>query len=470
MQNRLKSKWLWLAAGIAGIAAIALIIYFYIPPRYYSKISEQQIKLPQRGSRLLIVAPHCDDETLGPGILLHRALEAGLEVKVLMVTNGDGFTLAVAEDFFTIHPSSLDYRKFGYQRQQESVAALKELGLKEDDIIFLGYPDTGVSRMWTEFWDSDKRYFSRYTQTDISPYKDSFDKRAPYTGESLMSDLDRVMGEYRPTHIYYPHPNDRHPDHWGVNAFVKYYLEEKKLKNVNEILYLVHRGNWPIPKLPEPDSRLYPPVKLTGLGTQWLQFVFKPGEAALKKSAILKYHTQIRAMRSFLLAFVRSSELLGKYPDYTLPRIRGAVPPGRTVGPAIADPVKDTATRDVDKASDITGVYSYINENRWVIEIAAQNPVQDSIMYRLHCRLFYTDGPVKRFDLTYHQGMVSFTQYARNSMPWIAGLKASRVNGRTQVIIPLSSIVGVKAAFLNADSAIGHFNIDKTAWRMLEFK
>src|SRR5512136_1478514 len=44
--------------------------------------------------RLLVLAPHCDDETLGSGGLIQSALAAGIQVRVVIATNGDGYVFA----------------------------------------------------------------------------------------------------------------------------------------------------------------------------------------------------------------------------------------------------------------------------------------------------------------------------------------------------------------------------------------
>jgi hypothetical protein len=40
--------------------------------------------------RLLVIAPHCDDETLGAGGTIAQARRQGLAVRVVFMTNGDG--------------------------------------------------------------------------------------------------------------------------------------------------------------------------------------------------------------------------------------------------------------------------------------------------------------------------------------------------------------------------------------------
>lgn len=455
--------------GLIFLVILGFFLYYYVGPIGIAKKLEPEHKIPPVESRVLIVAPHCDDETLGPGILLHRLQKSGnRKIKVVVVTNGDGFTLAAKENFYTLHPSSQEYVEFGEQRQHETLKALKKLGIPEKDVIFLGYPDAGVAHLWTEFWDNNKRYVSKTTQTDVSPYKNSFDKHAPYTGESLLHDLTKVIDEFKPTDIYFPHPNDHHPDHWGTNAFIKYIIRQKKL-HVSENLYLVHRGNWPKPKMPEPDRNLLPPDKLVGLGTVWEQFPLEKGEAHLKETAILKYSTQIRAMRAFLLAFTRSSELFGKYPDYTLVKTETQAKSKKN-NLVIADPEKDLITGDVDTTADIKGIYSYIDNNYWVIELAAVKPVNKEVTYRFHARLFPNKGEVKRFDIIFRKGKATFRKYASNSIISIDGMKNGIANGRLFIKIPLNSIKEYDTVFLNADSAIASFNVDKTAWRMIHFK
>ena len=72
--------------------------------------------------RLLIFAPHCDDETLGTGGLILAARRQGIQVKVVILTNGDGFLFATIRDFRKIYPRPADYIRLGEMRQRESLA------------------------------------------------------------------------------------------------------------------------------------------------------------------------------------------------------------------------------------------------------------------------------------------------------------------------------------------------------------
>ena len=88
-------------------------------------------KEPQRD--LVVVAPHPDDETLIAAGILEAAGAHGGRVAVIVVTNGD----------FTCE-------RDGHVRQGETVAALAKLGVAEEDIHFLGYPDGWLAELGDE--------------------------------------------------------------------------------------------------------------------------------------------------------------------------------------------------------------------------------------------------------------------------------------------------------------------------------
>lgn len=230
-------------------AALFLSAFFlreYIS-NYLVKLNLEDVELPGEGSRVLIFAPHNDDEVLGAGMLINKVLQNKGQVKVVMLTNGDGYKNAIAFDYLNLNPKPADYINFGYNRQKETIRALEILGLPKEDIIFLGYPDGGISYLWNTNWEKTNPFTSSFTQTYTSPYSNSYTRYAVYSGESLASDIIDIINQYKPTHVIYPHPNDRHPDHWATNCFVKYALAQSGYSPISEWLYLVHRGDWPTP-------------------------------------------------------------------------------------------------------------------------------------------------------------------------------------------------------------------------------
>jgi len=102
--------------------------------------------------RVLVFAPHPDDETIGAGGLIVRLVRRGAPVRVVFVTNGDGFPQAVAQDFHVRAPRDTDYLEFGEARRREAVAAAHHLGLHPGNLVFLGFPDGGLAQLWRDHW------------------------------------------------------------------------------------------------------------------------------------------------------------------------------------------------------------------------------------------------------------------------------------------------------------------------------
>ena len=102
--------------------------------------------------RILILAPHPDDEVMAAGGVIQKALKAKAKIKILFLTNGDH-----NEPAFIVYEKRLTIRKgefihMGQVRRKESLEALKILGLTEKDCVFLGYPDFGTMEILLKYW------------------------------------------------------------------------------------------------------------------------------------------------------------------------------------------------------------------------------------------------------------------------------------------------------------------------------
>src|SRR6266436_180186 len=90
-------------------------------------------------TRLLVVSPHPDDETLGAGGLIQRVLHRGGAVAVVLVTSGDGYPEGVEVVNGITRPTAEDYRGYGKVRQEEAWRVLAMLGVPEHGRMFLGF-------------------------------------------------------------------------------------------------------------------------------------------------------------------------------------------------------------------------------------------------------------------------------------------------------------------------------------------
>ena len=95
-------------------------------------------------TRLLVVAPHPDDEMLGVAGLTQRVRELNGNVHVIYLTDGDGYPEGVQVQDHIETPSSSDYRGYGRRRRSEARAALRAIGIPDEAHTFLSFPDGGL--------------------------------------------------------------------------------------------------------------------------------------------------------------------------------------------------------------------------------------------------------------------------------------------------------------------------------------
>lgn len=177
------------------------------------------------GERLLVIAPHPDDETLGAGGLVQRVIERGGTVRVVLVTAGDGYVEAVEEETGLLRPRPSQYIAYGERRLREARAAVRELGSGRVRLQVLGFPDGGLAVLLHAHWRRLHPERSMTTGASGPPYPEALDPRIVYDGTDLRQELERVMREADPTTVAFPHPLDRHPDHRATALFTLLALE-----------------------------------------------------------------------------------------------------------------------------------------------------------------------------------------------------------------------------------------------------
>jgi LmbE family N-acetylglucosaminyl deacetylase len=96
-------------------------------------------------TRLLVVAPHPDDETLGCGLLLQQVLAAGGEVRILLLTDGDDNPWPQRYLERRVVIDEAGRRRWGARRREEMVHALQRLGVPASALQPLAWPDMGVT-------------------------------------------------------------------------------------------------------------------------------------------------------------------------------------------------------------------------------------------------------------------------------------------------------------------------------------
>jgi LmbE family N-acetylglucosaminyl deacetylase len=265
-------------------------------------------------TRLLVIAPHPDDEVLGAGGLMQRVKATGGTVRVVYLTDGDGYPEGVKEEDHVEAPTAKDYLGYGKQRRREAHAALVRLGLGDAFQTFLGFPDGGLCRLTREYW-SDRRaaYRSPYTRLNRPPKAEMLKPATQYHGEDLSQEIALVIGDFKPTMIAVPRREDQHADHCAAWYFLADSLNDVRRVHpefsTDVINYIVHFNTWPFE---EDGPRLDPPPGLRGGASGWMRLALTPAETRAKRQALRRFTTQMHVMDWFLDGFARSNEVFSR--------------------------------------------------------------------------------------------------------------------------------------------------------------
>lgn len=307
-----------LAAAFVG----ALFIFALARSAVSEKYSEPRLFVPH-GIRVMVFVPHPDDETIAAGGLIQRVLRTGGQVRVVFVTNGDGFTDGVRLEVVNRPTLRTDYIVYGIRRQAEALGALKALGLRSRDIFFLGFPDGGIDDLWSGHWSASHPYRSPYTRLDRPRNSSIHGRLVRYTGADLKALMAKAIRQFRPDWVLIPDPRDIHPDHSMTGVFVLdtlKYLEKERQQNILDTevyTYLVHFPGYP--------NRwdwvgLIRSARVTGcprggrcrIPSDWLPLQLTADEMAAKEQALSAHQSQMETMASFLRRFLLPYELFGR--------------------------------------------------------------------------------------------------------------------------------------------------------------
>lgn len=298
----------------------AILLLGLAGPWMNSAAAETDPFLLGDGDRLLVLAPHPDDETLGAGGLIQEALGLDLPVRVCFFTLGDNNEIAFL--FTRKHPVLMPgaMRSMGALRQNEAIAAATQLGLSTNDLVFLGYPDSGTLDIWNDHWRAVPPFRSMLTRATAVPYDRVLTPGAAYAGEDILDDLTEVIRDFRPTHIVLSHPADHNVDHRALYLFTRVALWNLEAEGLAPDLLAspVHFTQWPEPRRYHPLRPASPPYFLDE-ELDWLEYGLAPFQVTNKLAAIRRHHSQFLYCSAYLQSFIRSSEIFGDFPDIALP-------------------------------------------------------------------------------------------------------------------------------------------------------
>ena len=212
-----------------------------------------------RSDKVLVVAPHPDDESLGTGGLLQRLFAKKIPVRILFATSGENNPWAQRYWERRWQIGADDRARWGRRRRQEAINAIGTLGGQPDCARFLNLPDLGTTDLLMR------------------------------GGAELPVLISDEVQEWEPTVAFIPTMLDSHPDHSALSVAFSMAFDSVKGSPIRAWEYLVHKPHVPMGR---------EPVKLYLRGE----------EVARKRRAILCHETQVALSRSRFTDFARIEE------------------------------------------------------------------------------------------------------------------------------------------------------------------
>jgi len=266
---------------------------------------------PSASDRILIVAPHIDDEAIAAAGYVSAARAVGAEVSIVYLTAGDCNHTSARMMGHTLRPKPAVFLQLGKQRYGEALVATERMGVPRSNVFLLGYPDGGLRAMLD---DPDKVVRSRGTARTEVPYAEAVKPGSAYRLDNLVRDLDGVLKATRPTVILLPVTFDAHSDHSATGEITLRVLAASGASGASGISprllgYLVHARRFPVPFRPAASRPLDPPLAFARKA--WTVFPLTPEQERQKKFVLQAYRSQREDPYLYLLtgAFVRRNEL-----------------------------------------------------------------------------------------------------------------------------------------------------------------
>jgi LmbE family N-acetylglucosaminyl deacetylase len=213
-----------------------------------------------KSDKVLIVAPHPDDESLGTGGLLQRIFAQNIPVRIVFATNGENNPWAQRywERRWRIGPD--DQVRWGRRRREEALNAIHTLGGNSNCARFLNLPDMGTTHLLMR-------------------------------GDPGLSVLiTEEIQEWEPTMAMIPTMFDAHPDHSALSVAFSMALDSVAASSIRTWEYLVHKPEISIPQEP-------------------VRLLLSPEEVERKRRAILCHETQVALSRRRFTSFAKIEEV-----------------------------------------------------------------------------------------------------------------------------------------------------------------
>lgn len=192
------------ALCLALLLAAGVFLALFARAGAYAQVDEGKAAL-YGGQRVLVIAPHEDDEINIAGGVIEEYRRYGSTVTLLFITNGD-------------------YMGKGETRMREELKVAGMLGVPEEQVIFLGYGDGWITEEGFHLYNApegmDLLSMGLHRETYGLPDHPAFREGRSYTRENLVEDLHDAIRLLHPDVIYCS-DYENHADHIATSLFTE---------------------------------------------------------------------------------------------------------------------------------------------------------------------------------------------------------------------------------------------------------
>jgi LmbE family N-acetylglucosaminyl deacetylase len=152
--------------------------------------------------RMIVFAPHPDDETLGCGGTIAKKISEGYEVLIVVLTDGR-FLLANTLGI-NCNPTPEQVKEI---RKGEVLRAVKILGVPEENVVFLDFVDGMLDE----------------------------------NEDEVLEKVSEVLRKFLPSEVYFPYEKDCHLDHVTANRVIRKAVERLGIKPTAYRYTILHK-------------------------------------------------------------------------------------------------------------------------------------------------------------------------------------------------------------------------------------
>jgi LmbE family N-acetylglucosaminyl deacetylase len=422
--------------------------------------------------RVLVLAPHPDDEVLGAGGVIQQAVAMKLPLKIVYFTYGDSnqWSFLLYRKHPVVFPGAVE--AMGLVRHDEAINASRILGVDAKDLIFLGYPDFGTLNIWYYHWNQRPAYRSIMTRVTAVPYKGAYRFGAAYKGEEILQDLRSVLRDFKPTMIFVSHPADHNGDHLALYLYLRVALWDEGMDGKVQLYpYLIHYLTWPKPKSFHPEKDFVPPEALANQEV-WEQYHLSALQMQNKKKALEAHKTQYFSSPKYLLSFVKFNELFGDFPPLKL-RLNENIS-------IISGQNKLMTTKELPEELNEQERQAFIGvdwkslrleRDNLIVTIGLSKPLAQDVEASIYFFGYNSKTPFGQMPkIKVRLGVLSYSVYDQSERLDQDVLRVVRTPNDVTITVPLKLLGYPQKILTSAKTSLGNFPLDNASWVVVELQ